>query len=68
MNAPLYVYISRWFDRRRGTALALISSGPYVAGVALADGVRVGRRHVRLAAHYAAVRRLRGPGCRAGCA
>jgi MFS family permease len=32
INAPLYVYISRWFDRRRGTALALISSGPYVAG------------------------------------
>src|SRR5215469_4745610 len=24
INAPLYVYISRWFDRRRGTALALI--------------------------------------------
>ncbi len=33
LNAPLYVYVSRWFDRRRGTALALISSGPYVAGV-----------------------------------
>jgi MFS family permease len=32
INAPLYVYISRWFDRRRGTALALISSGPYIAG------------------------------------
>jgi MFS family permease len=32
INAPLYVYISRWFDRRRGTALALIGSGPYVAG------------------------------------
>ena len=32
LNAPLYVYISRWFDRRRGTALALISSGPHVAG------------------------------------
>jgi MFS family permease len=33
LNAPLYVYVSRWFDRRRGTALALISSGAYVAGV-----------------------------------
>jgi len=33
INAPLYVYVSRWFDRRRGTALALISSGQYVAGV-----------------------------------
>ncbi|HEX9464771.1 MAG TPA: MFS transporter [Alphaproteobacteria bacterium] len=32
LNAPLYVYVSRWFDRRRGTALALISSGMYVAG------------------------------------
>ena len=30
---PLVVYISRWFDRRRGTAVALISSGQYVAGV-----------------------------------
>jgi len=33
LNAPLYIYVSRWFDRRRGTALALISSGQYVAGV-----------------------------------
>jgi MFS family permease len=32
VNAPLYVYVSRWFDRRRGSALALISSGSYVAG------------------------------------
>jgi MFS family permease len=32
LNAPLYVYISRWFDRRRGSALALISSGGYLAG------------------------------------
>jgi MFS family permease len=32
MNAPFYVYISRWFDRRRGSALALISSGGYLAG------------------------------------
>jgi MFS family permease len=32
INAPIYVYISYWFDRRRGTALALISSGAYVAG------------------------------------
>ncbi|MBV9863078.1 MAG: MFS transporter [Alphaproteobacteria bacterium] len=30
---PLVIYVSRWFDRRRGTALALISSGQYVAGV-----------------------------------
>ncbi|HVC52206.1 MAG TPA: MFS transporter [Stellaceae bacterium] len=32
INAPLYIYVARWFDRRRGTALALISSGQYVAG------------------------------------
>jgi MFS family permease len=31
---PLLVYVSRWFDRRRGTAIALISSGQYIAGVA----------------------------------
>jgi MFS family permease len=32
INAPLYVYISNWFDKRRGSALALISSGSYLAG------------------------------------
>jgi MFS family permease len=32
MNAPFYIYVSRWFDRRRGSALALISSGAYMAG------------------------------------
>jgi len=32
LNAPLYIYISRWFDRRRGSALALLSSGSYFAG------------------------------------
>jgi MFS family permease len=32
VNAPMYIYISRWFDRRRGSALALISSGSYLAG------------------------------------
>src|SRR5215218_881886 len=30
---PLLIYVSRWFDRRRGTAIALISSGQYVAGI-----------------------------------
>jgi MFS family permease len=30
---PLLVYVSRWFERRRGAAIALISSGQYVAGV-----------------------------------
>jgi MFS family permease len=32
INAPFYVYVSRWFDRRRGSALALISSGAYLSG------------------------------------
>jgi MFS family permease len=32
INAPFYVYVSRWFDRRRGSALALISSGAYLGG------------------------------------
>ncbi len=30
---PLLIHVSRWFDRRRGTAIALISSGQYIAGV-----------------------------------
>jgi MFS family permease len=32
INAPLMIYISKWFDRRRGAALAMVSSGQYVAG------------------------------------
>jgi MFS family permease len=32
INAPIYIYVSRWFDHRRGSALALISSGSYLAG------------------------------------
>src|SRR5262245_44999534 len=32
IHAPLYVYITRWFEVRRGTALALIASGQYIAG------------------------------------
>jgi MFS family permease len=34
IHAPLYVYVTRWFEVRRGTALALIASGQYVAGAA----------------------------------
>src|SRR6516164_8222720 len=30
---PMVVYISRWFDHRRGTAVALIWSGQYIAGL-----------------------------------
>jgi MFS family permease len=40
--APLLVYVSRWFDRRRGTALALISSGQYIAGMIWPSAFEVG--------------------------
>jgi MFS family permease len=32
INAPLYIYVTQWFDKRRGSALALITSGSYIAG------------------------------------
>jgi len=53
INAPLYIYVSRWFDRRRGSALALISSGTYLAGTIwppLFEGaiVNFGWRHTML--------------------
>jgi MFS family permease len=31
--APMAAYVSRWFDRRCGTALALLASGQSIAGV-----------------------------------
>ena len=43
--APLIVYVSRWFDRRRGTALALISSGQYIAGMIWPSVLEVGMKH-----------------------
>src|SRR6202012_169458 len=39
INAPLYIYVSRWFDRRRGSALALISSGSYLGRAIWPPGV-----------------------------
>lgn len=33
MFSPIMTYVSRWFDRRRGAAIALIASGQYIAGV-----------------------------------
>ena len=32
INAPLYIYVARWFDRRRGVAVGIISSGQFLAG------------------------------------
>jgi MFS family permease len=57
MFAPLMTYVSRWFDVRRGTAIALISAGQYIAGAlwpaAFQFGIdRIGWRYTMLA--YAA--------------
>ena len=30
--APMVTHVSMWFDRRRGSALALVASGQYIAG------------------------------------
>jgi MFS family permease len=54
MFAPLMTYVSRWFDVRRGTAIALISAGQYIAGALwpplLQYGVdAMGWRHTMLA-------------------
>jgi MFS family permease len=53
INVLLMVYVSRWFDRRRGSALALVSSGQYIAGAlwpsAIAFGIeRAGWRFTML--------------------
>ncbi|MFN4087465.1 MAG: MFS transporter [Alphaproteobacteria bacterium] len=32
--APLLTYVSRWFDRRRGVAISLVTSGQQIAGAA----------------------------------
>ena len=44
LYAPLMVYVSRWFDRRRGTALALIASGQYIAGMFWPTVLEVGMK------------------------
>ena len=33
INQPLLVHVSRWFDRHRGSALALVASGQYLGGM-----------------------------------
>ena len=53
INAPLYIYVSRWFDRRRGTALALIGSGSSVSAAIWAPifviaEAQIGWRHTML--------------------
>jgi MFS family permease len=53
INAPLYIYVSRWFDRRRGTALALLGSGQSLAAAIWAPifvvaEARYGWRHTML--------------------
>jgi MFS family permease len=32
MFSPMMAHVTRWFDRHRGSAIALVSSGQYVAG------------------------------------
>jgi MFS family permease len=32
MFSPMMAYVSRWFDRHRGSAIALVSSGQFAAG------------------------------------
>ncbi|MGE0854231.1 MAG: MFS transporter [Hyphomicrobiaceae bacterium] len=46
INIPLIVYISRWFDRRRGQAIALVASGQYVAGALWPPVIALGIVHV----------------------
>lgn len=45
-NVPLIIYISRWFDRRRGSALALVSCGQYIAGVLWPPLIALGIQHL----------------------
>ena len=46
INVPLIVYISRWFDRRRGFAVALVSSGQYIAGALWPPCIALGIAHL----------------------
>jgi MFS family permease len=45
INVPLFVYVSRWFDRRRGSALALVASGQYIAGAIWPSAIALGIEH-----------------------
>src|SRR3954451_12960352 len=46
INAPLYVYVTHWFDRRRGTALALLGSGSSVSAAIWAPIFVVTEAHI----------------------
>jgi MFS family permease len=46
INVPLIIYTSRWFDRRRGSAVALISSGQYIAGALWPPCIALGIAHI----------------------
>jgi choline dehydrogenase-like flavoprotein len=46
INAPLYVYVTHWFDRRRGTALALLGSGSSVSAAIRARIFVVAEAHI----------------------
>jgi MFS family permease len=46
INVPLIIYISRWFDRRRGSALALVSSGQYIAGALWPPCIALGNAQI----------------------
>jgi len=53
MFTPMMTYVSRWFERRRGSAIALISSGQSVAGAIWPSLItlavdRIGWRHTML--------------------
>ena len=55
----MLIYVSRWFDRRRGAAIALISSGPSIAGVFWPSVFERGIACVRLANVDAFIQRCR---------
>jgi MFS family permease len=46
INVPLIIYISRWFDRHRGSAVALVSSGQYIAGALWPPFIAIGIEEV----------------------
>jgi MFS family permease len=46
INVPLIIYVSRSFDQHRGSAVALVSSGQYVAGALWPPCVALGIAHL----------------------